>query len=206
MIAVQDRTYERWKSDGEIIMCDYDREQWRLADWIREGMARFETCYQDMGDITNRSYQTLMNKASVAERWPAAARTYELSWSHYCATAYLPDTWRRHLMTRAESLRLSCARVRERARRIQAWRARHGETVRNAWKSMANGALSRYTGVGKVSLEGDYGLRIDIDASTGNVPPGVLAGMRVRVTIEVMEESDEFGIRGARDQSAHFVM
>lgn len=173
-----DNRYAAWKRAGESIMLRYSKVQWDLADWIVRGMDSFEECYQDLEDITGLAYSTITNKASICRKWPRWHRIYELSWSHYAASAYWPADWRAHLMSHAVRQKLSVARMEARWARVKRGLARRNGDMPTDARPQS------FTGTGTAYLQDTNRIIIELNAEELKWPDWSFNGENVRVTIE----------------------
>jgi len=123
-------SYEEWLGLGHKLYTFYNSARWALGDWLAYGERVWGETYAQAEELTQLSYSTLTKLASVAKAYPAEARKWKLSVSHYMVAQPLPANDRTALLSQAESERLTreemrdLARPTKHARRMGAYQAR----------------------------------------------------------------------------------
>jgi hypothetical protein len=108
----QDVPYEQWERYGMGLKWAKDSIEWAIGDWINFGEAAYGEKYAQAIAITGKAYQTLMNNAFVASRFPIYRRRENLAFDIYSSIAPLQPDEQDKILDEAEATDASVREVR----------------------------------------------------------------------------------------------
>jgi hypothetical protein len=94
-------SYEEWESVGAELFKVEAAWQWWVGDWINYGEKKYGQTYEQALALTDKSYQTLRNAASVASEF-ILSRRRDISWSHHEAAQGLDKEKQDVILDQAE--------------------------------------------------------------------------------------------------------
>ncbi len=113
-------SYAEWESVGFNLAKVGKAMQWWIGDWVNYGGKRYGDTYKAAIDATGMSLGAVQNIASVCRSFETSRRREHLSFKHHVEVWSLEPGQQNELLDRAESESLSCAKLRELVRAINA--------------------------------------------------------------------------------------
>lgn len=113
-------SYAEWESVGFELAKVGKAMQWWIGDWVNYGGKRYGETYKAAIDATGMAYQTVANFASVCSTFEFSRRRENLSFNRHVAVQSLEPDQQDELLDRAEAEGLSCAKLREIVRSMNA--------------------------------------------------------------------------------------
>lgn len=105
----------QWLTEGQNLAKDAGGYQWRIADWLLSGEARFRGDIYDMAEkATGYKRKTLQEWAYVARH--SSMRMEDLTFNHHQVVAALLPEAQKLCLTRASDEKLSVSELRELAK------------------------------------------------------------------------------------------
>lgn len=104
--------FHRWEKRGDVLGAAKNSNQWAIADWILDGMNRFEKSdvYDRVQKLTGLTRDTLKQFKLTAERFPTKlTRVNGLSFGHHRLVAKYDEEDRRRLLKHAKETEESVA-------------------------------------------------------------------------------------------------
>lgn len=76
-------TYDEWEAFGRELWSYKQAIQWCIGDWLNYGEKHYGDTYTQAIDMTNYTYGTLANYASVAREFPPERRREDVSFTNH---------------------------------------------------------------------------------------------------------------------------
>ena len=113
---------EEWTHVGQDLFRLANTTTWAIGDWLVHGEGRGDwgEMYAQAVDLTQKSYDTLVQCARVSRAFAPGARYRNLSWSHHQAVLSLEPDARQTILQHAEDQQWTRDDVREHVRSLRA--------------------------------------------------------------------------------------
>jgi hypothetical protein len=111
-------SYAEWESIGAELFKVEAAWQWWVGDWINYGENKYGQTYEQALALTDKSFASLADAKSVAEKFESSRRR-ELSWSHHRAAMSLGQDEQDTILDQAEREGKPRSWVREKVKEIK---------------------------------------------------------------------------------------
>lgn len=78
-------TADEWRRCGARLLALTNSTAWAVGDWLvyGEGRGDYGATYDQMAEITGKSFESLSQYARVARAYPRGQRNHEVPWTHH---------------------------------------------------------------------------------------------------------------------------
>lgn len=128
---------------GRQLVEEHRRAQWRVADWLRLGQARFGSDFQQALPAIVESLKSARALAKIAEAFPAVSRCSALAIEHYIGVHDLPTEEAKSLLSDAVREGWDVRRIRKEARATKLRTGQHVILDEDDWEYRQTIALQR---------------------------------------------------------------
>jgi hypothetical protein len=106
--------FQDWADLLDDVASAHDSIQWMLGDLLAYGSLKYEeNKFRIVVEQTGRKYSTVHKWGNVASKVPIEERRFNVSFTHYEQTAFIPKEQRERLLECAELERWTVAKLRE---------------------------------------------------------------------------------------------
>jgi hypothetical protein len=109
-------SFDSWRELGSKVKLVANCSAWWLGDWLAYGEQTYGDRYQQAITDTSLDYQTLLNYAWVARKFPVSRRRDTLSFGHHVEVSALPTGEQGLWLARAERFKWSRNQLRRELR------------------------------------------------------------------------------------------